>query len=242
MPFTCSKIYVSLPPHCNNIVPNKQLALPNAPAVTRCMPQPSPIFFSPSPRSYVASTNNCGALRKKAPSYFEGYGLRVPLSRLGQKRLHAQSASELTSKGKKDLFNIAKDSTNGQASRLKNPFRSELALHIERVEILALGPHPKTTLPCKFNTLSRGECSACLLATKKEDLLEALGLNINALRAKCNKATREPPRPKSAPKKAPPHAEDRVIAQSILSFLANKHNVEQRSVPGQGMVGGAGVR
>lgn len=131
-----------------------------------------------------------------APQYVEEHGLRVPLFRLKQKRLHVRLASEFASKSKKDLFNLAKDITNGQASKLKDPSRSELALYIERVETLALGPHPKTTLPCKSYFLDRQTCPNDTLATKKEDLIEALGLKTTAPRAKRNKRQQEATRGK----------------------------------------------
>ena len=66
-----------------------------------------------------------------------------------------------------------------------------------------------------------------------EDLVRALGLEINGLQAKCNNANKDAPRRKPAPKKTPPHAEDKVIAQSIVSFSANEHKLEWRSVPGR---------
>jgi hypothetical protein len=168
-----------------------------------------------------------------APSYFEGYGLRVPLTRVGQKRLHARSASELTSKCKKDLFNIAKDITNGQASKLKFPSRSELALYIEKVETLALGPHPNTTLPCKFTIVVSDRRTNSTSATKKEDLIEALGLKKAAQRAKCNKVKKDAPQREPASKKASPPPQNKVFSQSILPPSARDKKSEQRSTPVQ---------
>lgn len=168
-----------------------------------------------------------------APSYFGGYGLRVPLTRVGQKRLHARSASELTSKCKKDLFNIAKDITNGQASKLKFPSKSELALYIEKVETLALGPHPNTTLPCKFTIVVSDRRTNSTSATKKEDLIEALGLKKAAQRAKCNKVKKDAPQRKPASKKALPPPQNKVFAQSIVPPSARDKKSEQRSTPVQ---------
>lgn len=174
----------------------------------------------------LAPTNHPSAQKKMAPAYFEDYGLHVPLRKFGQQRLHARSASELSGKNRQSLLTIAKDITNGQVSKVKSASRGELALFVERVETLALGPHPKTTLPCEFTILESGEYSDCNLATKKEDLVEALGLKT---RAQKSKAKKDAPRQNPASKKDSPPVQGKEIAQSTESFSKNEIKSRQTS-------------
>ncbi|KAF1932576.1 uncharacterized protein M421DRAFT_416199 [Didymella exigua CBS 183.55] len=162
----------------------------------------------------LAPSSNSDAPNKMAPKHFVGHGLRVPLVRLGQKRLHARSASDLAVKGKKSLLEIVKNIAHSQVSRLKSASRCELAVWIERAETLALGPHPKTELA----------------STKKEDLLEALGLRNTAPKAKSNKVNTDAPR-KPNPKKAASLAEDKMIAKPSVPLPAKTTNSEQKAAP-----------
>lgn len=122
--------------------------------------QQSPIVYSchsfhrfPNPQAHmVTPTRKPNAMGKAAKTHFEEYGLCVPLLKLGQKRLHARSVGELASKSREGLKVIVKAYADRQASKIIKTLVSKTALAewIERVETLALGPHPESKLPCKF--------------------------------------------------------------------------------------------
>ena len=169
----------------------------------------------------MSPTKNSDTSNKITPKHFERYGLRVPLVKLGQKRLHARSTDELTVKSKQGLSDIVKDYAANKGPKLIKSLASKTALAewIERVETLALGPHPESKLPCKSDSHAYKINTDSVAATKKDDLVEALGLKTATPKAKGNNVGKDVPCKKSGQKKAASTTETRVTAQSIVSSL-----------------------
>ncbi|KAJ4313422.1 hypothetical protein N0V94_006960 [Neodidymelliopsis sp. IMI 364377] len=113
------------------------------------------------------------------PTLFEEHGLSVPLIKRGQRKPHARLTSELATDSKEKLSAIVKDYLLGtsKATKLLKSLASRTAIAewIESVETLALGPHPKSKLA----------------STKKEALVEALGLKTAAPKAKADKVKKD---------------------------------------------------
>jgi hypothetical protein len=87
------------------------------------------------------------------PTRFQEYGLRIPLyDKQGKKLLHARLASELEVLEKKVLKRILEMYDREKGSKLFETLQTNAAVAnwIERVETLALGPHPESKLPCKL--------------------------------------------------------------------------------------------
>jgi hypothetical protein len=85
------------------------------------------------------------------PTRYQEYGLRIPLyDKQGKKLLHARLASELEAFGEKVLRRIVE--MYDKRFKLFDTFKTNTAVAqwIERVETLALGPHPESKLPCKL--------------------------------------------------------------------------------------------
>lgn len=151
----CSNILVSLASqHSHSHSATMSAQTSNLPIQT---PQQSRTVYSNniipissySQRPGMMATTNLGAPKKVTPKYYEEYGLCVPLIKHGQKRPHARAACELASKSKAGLLEIVKDLAPSKVAKLKSASKSDILQWIERVETLALGPHPKTQLPCK---------------------------------------------------------------------------------------------
>lgn len=102
----------------------------------------------------MMATTNPGAPNKSTSKFYEEYGLCVPLIKRGQRRPHARAACELASKSKAGLLEIVKDLAPSKVAKLKGASKSDVAQWIERVETLALGPHPTTQLSCKSIALA----------------------------------------------------------------------------------------
>ena len=106
------------------------------------------------------------------------YGLRIPLyDKQGKKLLHARLASELEALGRNVLRRIVEMYDREKGYKLFDTLKTDTAVArwIERVETLALGPHPESTLPCKLSHPGYYYYHAdCVVATEKEDLLIAL--------------------------------------------------------------------
>ncbi|KAJ4993953.1 hypothetical protein SVAN01_00430 [Stagonosporopsis vannaccii] len=167
----------------------------------------------------MITTTNPKAMRRTAKTHFEEYGLRVPLLHFGQKRLHARSVEDLAAKSKESLVVIVKAYADRKATKIIKSLvsRTALAEWIERVETLALGSHPESKL----------------LSTKKEDILEALGLNASILKATRSTAKKTAPSKRPGQEKTASTTEDKATAQSNLAFAAKtaKSEVAQKQKP-----------
>lgn len=167
----------------------------------------------------LARTVTPNAMKKPAGAHFEEHGLRVPLLKLGQKRLHARSVEDLATKSKEGLVVIVKAYAEKQAPKILKTLASKTALAewIERVETLALGPHPESKLSCKWSDHVHKIDANTVAATKKEDIVEALGLKASGSKAKVGKAEKNGPSRKSAQKKTASPPEGAMTAGAIAS-------------------------
>ena len=111
------------------------------------------------------------------PTRYQEYGLRIPLyDKHGKKLVHARSAKELEALERKVLRRIVEmyDRQNGYKLFDLLNTNAAVARWIERVETLALGPHPESKLPCKLYSSGYYLDADCVVATEKEDILVAL--------------------------------------------------------------------
>ncbi|KAF1365473.1 hypothetical protein EJ07DRAFT_150968 [Lizonia empirigonia] len=171
-----------------------------------------------------------------APKHFEEYGLRIPQIRRGQKVAHARLASELATSSKERLSAIVNDflQNASKATKLIKTLHSKSAIAdwIEKAETLALGPHPRSELNCQSIVRSKNIGTNRVAATKKEDLIKALGLATTAQKVKGDKVKKETKQRMRPGQKQPGSpSEEQEIAQSKLSFSPKAAKSERRKAP-----------
>lgn len=111
------------------------------------------------------------------PTRYQEYGLRIPLyDKHGKELQHARSAEELEALGRNVLRRIVEMYDRQNGYKLFDLLKTDagVARWIERVETLALGPHPESKLPCKFYSSGYYRDADYVVATEKEDILVAL--------------------------------------------------------------------
>jgi hypothetical protein len=170
----------------------------------------------------MAPTKESSVSKDGTPTHFEEYGLSIPLIKRGQRKPHARLARELATESKEKLSAIVKNYlpvTNKATKLLKSlSSRTAIAEWIESAETLALGPHPKSKLACKSFALLFAHILILTAATKKEALVEALGLKTAAPKAKADKVEKDvQPRKRPGQKRASLSIKDVVVAQSVAS-------------------------
>src|SRR5690348_16334082 len=99
----------------------------------------------------MAFAVNPNAPAKTGPTYFQEYGLRIPrYNKQGKEILHARLAKELEPLGGTILTRIVETYDRSNGYQLVKNLTTDIAIArwIERVETLALGPHPESKLLC----------------------------------------------------------------------------------------------
>ena len=137
------------------------------------------------------------------PTRYQEYGLRIPLyNKHGKKLQHARSAEELEALGRNVLRRIVEMYDRQNGYKLFDLLKTDagVARWIERVETLALGPHPESKLPCKFYSSGYYRDADYVVATEKEDILVALKFK----KAPQSQTKNDAPGKQLNPQKAPP--------------------------------------
>lgn len=114
----------------------------------------SPFIIKTSSHTHtynMSHTASPGVPKKSARQHFEEFGLSIPFVKHGQKLLHARSTEELETKSIIDLKRIVNSHYGKKGPKLIKSLvtKTAIAAWIERVETLALGPHPESRLPCR---------------------------------------------------------------------------------------------
>ncbi|OSS53909.1 hypothetical protein B5807_00590 [Epicoccum nigrum] len=164
----------------------------------------------------MAFAVNPNAPAKTGPTYFQEYGLRIPrYNKQGKEILHARLAKELEPLGGTILRRIVETYDRSNGYQLVKNLTTDIAIArwIERVETLALGPHPESKLP----------------STAKEDLLVSLGFK-KAKKAQDSQTKQDAPENKLNPQQAPLPAKAKAPqSQTKQGAPENKLNPEKAS-------------